>query len=197
MILRILVHHFRSEVEHPFQCVLFSILHNDILPDNSAKQIVVWNPGCGKGMETYCLACVLAKRYPESKVRLYAQDVDLLNVSNAPMLSIPQEVADGWLSSFVAKTASGSNTFNQQIKDSILFEYHDCQHTNALPMIDVIFARDLLSVINTDAQSSLVKDFDEKIKGNGIIIIGDNEKLSGTSEFGEKTVGSITAYNKQ
>ncbi len=169
----------------------------NILPDNSAKQIVVWNPGCGKGMETYCLACVLAKRYPESKVRLYAQDVDLLNVSNAPMLSIPQEVADGWLSSFVAKTASGSNTFNQQIKDSILFEYHDCQHTNALPMIDVIFARDLLSVINTDAQSSLVKDFDEKIKGNGIIIIGDNEKLSGTSEFGEKTVGSITAYNKQ
>ena len=26
-----------------------------ILPDNAAKQIVVWNPGCGKGTETYSL----------------------------------------------------------------------------------------------------------------------------------------------
>ena len=167
-----------------------------ILPDNAAKQIVVWNPGCGKGMETFCLACVLAKRYPESKIRLYAQDVDLLNVSNAPMLSIPEQAASGWLSPFVTKTASGNNTFNQQIKDSILFEYHDCQHTNALPMIDIIYSRDLLSVLGSEAQNSLIKDFEEKIKGNGIIIIGDNEKMGGTSEFGEKTVGSITAYNK-
>ena len=29
------------------------------LPDNSAKQIVVWNLGCGKGFETYSFACIL------------------------------------------------------------------------------------------------------------------------------------------
>ena len=31
------------------------------LPDNSAKNIVVWNPGCGKGFEAYSLACLLKK----------------------------------------------------------------------------------------------------------------------------------------
>ena len=48
-----------------------------ILPDNAAKQITVWNPGCGKGMETYSLACILKKRYPEAKIRISAHDIDL------------------------------------------------------------------------------------------------------------------------
>ena len=31
----------------------------NLLPENNAKQIVVWNPGCGSGIETYCLACLI------------------------------------------------------------------------------------------------------------------------------------------
>ena len=37
-----------------------------VLPENSAKTIVVWNPGCGKGYESYSLACLLKKRYPRT-----------------------------------------------------------------------------------------------------------------------------------
>lgn len=168
-----------------------------VLPENSAKQIVVWNPGCAKGLETYCLACVLSKRYPDAKIKVYAQDTDLLNVANAPMLTISQADAEGWLSPFVSKNASGSFTFNQQIKDSILFEYHDCQHTNAMPMIDLVFSRDLLSLLPDEARSSVMRDFDEKLKGNGILIIGDNESVSDSPDFMEHTVGSITVYKKQ
>ncbi|HAH63645.1 MAG TPA: chemotaxis protein CheW, partial [Treponema sp.] len=114
-----------------------------LLPDNTAKQISVWNPGCGKGQETYSLACVLHNRYPGSKIRIYAQDIDLLNVSNAPLLSVPAETAAGWFAPFMTKKANGEYTFTQEIKDSIMFEYHDCVNTNALPVIDLIFARDI------------------------------------------------------
>ena len=168
-----------------------------LLPDNSAKQITVWNPGCANGTESYCLACVLAKRYPDAKIRVYAQDTDLLSVSNAPMMTVPEADASGWISSYMAKTASGENTFNQQIKDSIMFEYHDCQHTNALPMIDLIFARDLLSLLNKDAQNSVLADFEEKLKGNGTLILGDNESISHLKDFMEHSEGALTAYSKQ
>lgn len=168
-----------------------------LLPDNNAKQVIVWNPGCGKGMETYCLACVLAKRYPDSKIRVYAQDVDLLSVSNAPMITVPDSEASGWMAPFITKTASGSNTFNQQIKDSIMFEYHDCQHTNALPMVDLLFARDLLSLLSPDAQNSVMNDFVEKLKGNGSIILGENETVPNSKEFMEHSEGALTAYSKQ
>lgn len=167
-----------------------------LLPDNAAKQIVVWNPGCAKGAETYSLACVLKKRYPDAKIRLYAQDVDLLNVSNAPSLKVSEDYANTWLSPYLSKTANGSLTFSQEIKDSIMFEYHDCQNSNALPMTDIIFARDLLSCLEVDVQNTVISDFDEKLKGNGILILGENESIAGVSNFMEITVGSLTAYKK-
>ena len=167
-----------------------------LLPDNAAKQIVVWNPGCAKGAETYSLACVLKKRYPDAKIRLYAQDVDLLNVSNAPSLKVSEDYASTWLSPYLSKTANGSLTFSQEIKDSIMFEYHDCQNSNALPMTDIIFARDLLSCLEVDVQNTVISDFDEKLKGNGILILGENESIVGVSNFMEVTVGSLTAYKK-
>ena len=167
------------------------------LPENSAKQVIVWNPGCGDGAETYCLACVLAKRYPNSKVRVYAQDIDLLGVSNAPLLSVPESAASGWLEPYLIKNAAGKSVFSKEIKDSIMFEYHDCLHTNTLPMADIIFARDFLSLLEAEMQKNVITDFSEKLKGNGTLFVGDNEELGNVAEFCESTAGSVTVYKKQ
>jgi len=167
-----------------------------VLPDNAAKQIVVWNPGCGKGTETYSLACVLKKRYPDAKIRIYAQDIDLLNVSNAGLMSVPANLASDWYSPYLTKKANGEYTFSQEIKDSIMFEYHDCKHTNALPAVDVIFARDILSLLDEKAQESVVSDFIEKMKGNAVAIIGENEEMPDSFSFGENAVGTLVAYTK-
>ncbi len=167
------------------------------LPENSAKQINVWNPGCSTGYESYCLACVLHRRYPESRIRVYAQDIDLLNVSNAPLLTIPQDVAGGWLAPYVVKNASGAFTFNQDIKDIVLFEYHDCLNATSMPSADVIFCRDLVSFLDKPAQEQLFAEFAEKLKGNGILILGDKETINGRSEFTEKMVGPIVVISKR
>lgn len=168
----------------------------NLLPENPAKQIVVWNPGCGKGTETYSLACILKSKYPDAKIRIYAQDVDLLNVSNASMLSVPSEFVNDWYGPYLTKKANGDYTFNQDIKDSIMFEYHDCTNTNALPMVDIIFARDILSLLEVNAQEVVVADFLEKMKGNGIAILGENETMPATFNFGENSVGTLVAYTK-
>ena len=167
-----------------------------VLPDNAAKQIVVWNPGCGKGTETYSLACVLKKRYPDAKIRIFAQDIDLLNVSNAGLMSVPANLASDWYSPYLTKKANGEYTFSQEIKDSIMFEYHDCKHTNALPAVDIIFARDFLSLLDEKAQESVVNDFIEKMKGNAVAIIGENEEMPDSFSFGENAVGTLVAYTK-
>jgi len=167
-----------------------------LLPDNSAKQIIVWNPGCGKGTETYSLACVLKKKYPNAKIRIYAQDIDLLSVSNAGLMSVPSILATDWYGPYLTKKANGDYTFNQEIKDSIMFEYHDCKNTNALPMVDLIFARDVLSLLDEKAQETVVADFLEKMKGNAVAVIGENEAMPASFNFAEKTVDALIAYSK-
>ncbi len=168
-----------------------------VLPDNSARQITVWNPGCGKGVESYSLACVLAKRYPEARIKIYAQDVDLLNVSNAPLLQIPPEVAGSWLKQFVTKTVSGAYAFIQNIKDAVMFEYHDCLNTSAMPPVDLVFSRDTLSFLAGQAQNTFLADLPEKIKGNGIVIVGENEVLPDNTIWHSRKSGSLVVYSKQ
>ena len=168
-----------------------------LLPDNSAHQIIVWNPGCGKGYESFSLACLLHKRYPSAKIKIYAHDIDLLNVSNAPLLTISPQYAKDWYAPFVTKKASGEYTFSQEIKDMVMFEYHDCVNTNALPIIDIIFARDVLSLLLPDAQKKLIMDFSEKLKGNGIAVLGDHESLTESSDWTEKKIGDLALYSKK
>ncbi len=169
-----------------------------ILPDNKAKQIFVWNPGCGKGFETYSLACVLKKRYPDAKIRIYAHDVDLLNVSNAPLMTVPAEAisSSSWLKPYLVSTSSGGYTFNQEIKDIIMFEYHDCMNNNAMQPVDIIFARDIISLLPEEFQVSFMDDFTEKLKGNGCIFVGANETLPDKTKWHAKTVGSVTIFSK-
>lgn len=167
-----------------------------ILPDNTAKQITVWNPGCGKGMETYSLACILKKRYPEAKIRIYAHDIDLLNVSNAPLISVPAEIANGWYAPYLTNKANSDFTFTTDIKNSIMFEYHDCANTNSLPVCDIIFARDLISFLPLASQKVLETDFDEKLKGNGVIILGQNETLEGEGKWLAHKDGTVTFFTK-
>ena len=139
----------------------------------------------------------MKKRYPDSRIRVYAHEIDLLNVSNAPLLTVPDSYANDWYAPYVTKKVTGEYTFSQEIKDIVMFEYHDCTNSNSLPMVDIVFARDILSLLPVDAQNVVIGDFDEKLKGNGIIILGNGESLGKGSNWGEKTVGSLTYFNKQ
>jgi purine-binding chemotaxis protein CheW len=168
----------------------------ECLPDNSAKQIIVWNPGCGQGFEAYSLACILKQKYPTAKVRIYAHDIDLLAVSNATMINVPNDVASDWYAPFVTQKANGEYTFKQDIKDCIMFEYHDCKNSNTLPMVDLIFARDTLSFLDEASQKNVISDFMEKMKGNAIAIIGENEAMPLSFNFREQNQGTLYAYSK-
>ncbi|OJF76139.1 MAG: hypothetical protein BKP49_08290 [Treponema sp. CETP13] len=168
----------------------------DLLPDNNAKQINVWNPGCGKGFETFSLACVFQERYPNSKIKIYAQDFDLLNISNAPLLTVTEGKIPDFFKPYVVKTVKNTFSFSQKIKDCIQFEYHDCTHNNTNPSVDHIFVRDLLSFISPDDLNNLFVDIEDNLKGNGTIIVGDNEVLADHSKWLEKSKDSLTIYSK-
>ena len=165
------------------------------LPETGAKQLFVWNPGCGAGYESYSLACVLRKRYPNAKIRIYAQDTDLLAVSNAPLMTVQKTAS--WYEPFLTQTVSGEWTFSPDIKDIVLFEYHDCTHTNPVAQVDIVFARDFLSFVPPASKANVLEDFHEKIRGCGFAILGDNEVLADRNNWFEVMKDSVIIYTKQ
>ncbi|MBN2874018.1 MAG: chemotaxis protein CheW [Spirochaetales bacterium] len=146
------------------------------LPPLQSRSINVWNPGCGKGYETYSIACLLRRAYPEARIKIWANDSDLLAISMAPnMVFSPESVPEQYMDMMV-KGRNGL-TFNQSIRDSIFFEFHDVMNSNPVPPVDCILCRDTVSFLSTTDQNKLLADFGEKSKHGGAVILGTNERL--------------------
>jgi purine-binding chemotaxis protein CheW len=150
----------------------------NILPKLSSNNIQVWNMGCGKGYETFSFACILKVRYPDAHIKIWANDSDIMAISQAPNMIFDIEDVPEYCRPYMVKGNSG-HSFNQAIKDSIVFEYHDVLNDNPLPDLDIILARDVLSYFSQGDQDRMVTGFSEKLKQQGLVILGKNEELSG------------------
>jgi purine-binding chemotaxis protein CheW len=149
------------------------------LPDLISNTIQIWNIGCGKGYETFSFACILKSRYPDSRFKIWANDNDIMAISQAPNMLFDLDEVPEYCRTYMVRGPSGY-TFNQEIKDSILFEYHDILNDNSLPDLDIILARDILSFLPVQEQGKLVGEFAEKLKTRGLVLLGMNEELPET-----------------
>ncbi|MDR2542357.1 MAG: chemotaxis protein CheW [Treponema sp.] len=149
-----------------------------ILPDSSSTIINVWNIGCSKGYETYSFACILRSRYPDARIKIWANDNDIMAVSGAPNISFSLEELPDYCRPYTVRGQSGYS-FDQVIRDSITFEFHDITNENPLPDLDIILARDVISFLPESDQAGIVSSFSEKLKNRGVVIMGRNEELNG------------------
>jgi purine-binding chemotaxis protein CheW len=152
----------------------------------------VWNPGCGKGYETYSLAVLLRNTYPDKQLKFWAVDVDLLSISTAPNLVFPAGSIPDYYRDYLVEGTNGFS-FTQELKELILFEYHDILHENTVPEMSLILSRDLLSVLPREAQERVVADFAEKLKPGGIVIPGEHEALDALPGW-RSTRGPVNAF---
>jgi len=171
-------------------------LFREVLPERLRNTITVWNPGAGKGFESYSLACLLKKAYPDSTLKIWASDNDLLSISTAPNLVFREDDLPSFYREF---TVEGSNgySFAGMIKDSVFFEYHDITHANAVPEMDIIVARDLLSFLSPEQQATVLNEFYEKLLDHGLLILGDNETGLDDRRWQRVQGARIAAFQKK
>jgi purine-binding chemotaxis protein CheW len=151
-----------------------------VLPELSATNLHIWNIGCGKGYETYSFACILKSRYPNARIKIWANDNDIMSISQAPNMLFELDEVPDYCRPFMVRGKNGYS-FDKPIKDSIIFEYHDIVHENTVPDLDMILARDILSFLSANDQGRVLESFDERLKNRGIIFLGRNEELSGSN----------------
>jgi purine-binding chemotaxis protein CheW len=152
----------------------YAALIKGILPELTSNTIQIWNLGCGKGYETFSLACILKVRYPGGNIKIWANDNDIMAISQAPNMMFDLDDLPEYCRDFTTKGRNGYS-FNQAVKDSIVFEYHDILNDNPLPDLDIILARDILSFLPVNEQEKLIAGFGEKLKSRGLVILGRNE----------------------
>jgi purine-binding chemotaxis protein CheW len=106
----------------PYPNTLWDKTYADIIAGfidkNKTGNFTVWNPGCGKGSETYSLSVMLKEHNSKLLLKILANDNDLISISTAPGLIIPSDKLD---STYKKYTVEGSNgvQFNKEINSSI------------------------------------------------------------------------------
>jgi purine-binding chemotaxis protein CheW len=147
-----------------------------ILPDLLSNNIQVWNIGCGKGYETFSLVCILKARYPQGRIKVWANDNDIMAISSASNMVFDLDEVPEYARTYMVKGKNGY-VFNQEIKDAITFEYHDVLNGNQLPELDFIVSRDFISFLKVPDQERMIADFAERLKKRGVVILGRYEQL--------------------
>jgi len=138
--------------------------------------IMVWNPGCGKGKESYSLSVLLKDCFPDRQLKIWSNDKDLLGISMAPSLVFrEQDIPEEYKSSMV-ETKNGFQ-FTSEVKSRILFEFHDIVHINPYTDLHFIVSRDILSFLKPHEQENLLIEFHEKLRPGGYLLLGKNEKI--------------------
>ncbi|WP_319561745.1 CheR family methyltransferase [Marispirochaeta sp.] len=166
-----------------------------LLPENRKGNLTAWNPGCGKGYETYSLAAALKARNPAAVIKIWANDSDLLSISTAPNLVFSDNEIPEYLDSFMQQTKNGKQ-FSDEIKKQILFEYHDVLHSNPFPEVDLILARDLISFMSKNDQNRLMNEFSDKLKPGGLLFLGANERID-DPDWELVEASGLVAYRKK
>jgi len=167
-----------------------------LMPDPPEGMFNVWNPGCGRGFESYSIASIARIKYPESPFKIWSSDNDLLSISAAPNLQLDRnEIPDYFFKAQLIVEQDKGCKFIDAIKANIIYEYHDLTHNNELPKLDMIIARDILSFFDLSLQDHLLTDFREHLKDGGILILGINEEISGHGWY-RLEQGNIIAYKK-
>ena len=146
------------------------------LPSLQGKLITIWNPGCSKGHETYSLACAIKRAYPESRLKIWANDADLLAISMAPNMVFTVEQVPEVYKDYMVKGRNGW-TFIQSLRESIFFEFHDVLNVNPVPPVDIVLCRDTVSFMSGADQKRLLSEFTDKVKSGGALILGSHEDM--------------------
>ena len=164
-----------------------------LLSSDLTGNIHVWNPGCGAGHESFSIACLLRTAYPDARIKIWAGDSDLLNVSTAPNLTLDGPAVPSLYEPYVVQN-DASCSFRNDIRQMVLFEFSDVRHTGTIPPCDIIVIRDLLSFLPERDQRRVIALIEEQADESTLVVTGTNEDLAAMSGFEEVAHGTVRAF---
>jgi len=169
------------------------LFRNIVLSDLAArkqaeavKRLRIWSAGCSTGEEPYTIAMVvrdeLLGRAPWD-VKIFASDLSLKALQAAhraeyAMDKVMATVDDSVIARHFTKS-NGTAKVNDDIKNMVVFDYHNLKNDNGLRDLDVIFCRNVMIYFDLEEQKRLVAKFYQSLNPGGYLLIGHAESLQG------------------
>lgn len=167
----------------------FDYLSQQVLPAWRNRSIRCWSAASSSGEEAYTLAMLLADEHP-ADWRITGTDISSRMVSQAQQGIYPLARADKipkpWLHKYCRKgigDKTGTFRLTPEIRKNVTFlEANLQQSQNSLGPFDIIFLRNVMIYFDVTVKKRVLANVLERLKPDGIIMVGHSESLNGISD---------------
>jgi len=170
----------------------------------------IWHAGCSAGQEVYSMAIVMEEENLIKKSQIYATDFNELILARAREGIYPVDLMKQYTKNYQA--AGGKSSFaeyykadyehvliNKNLKQNVLFSYHNLVTDGVFGEMNVIFCRNVLIYFNQELQNRVLRMFHDSLVPGGFLCLGSKEslKFSECSHLFEPVVLSQKIYRKK
>ncbi len=167
----------------------FETFRREVIPFlRKLPEIRIWHAGCSTGEEAYSMAILMKEEGLESKVKIYATDMNEIVLEKAKQGTIPLSkmqlytknyIQSGGKQSFSEyyQTDSHFAYFNKDLLSNIIFAQHNLVTDGSFNEFHVIICRNVLIYFNLDLQAKVLKLFDESLAHGGFLGLGSKEAI--------------------
>jgi chemotaxis protein methyltransferase CheR len=182
--------------------ILPGIIHSK--GNDPGPRLKIWSAGCSTGEEPFSIAMIISELIPyyrQKDVTIYASDISLTALETADkgeydVDKVQATVDDHYITRYFKKNG-GYYRVNDEIRKTIIFDYHNLKNDNGLTDFDVIFCRNVMIYFDEEEQRRLIEKFYRNLKPYGYLLLGHTESLYGwNTEFKFIHDNKGTAYRK-
>lgn len=184
---------------HPFE-TLRRIVVPDLLAKNPTGHVRIWSAATATGQEAYSLAMLMREYFPDVPARIVASDFSSTALAVAErgrfeQLDVNRGLPAGMLVKYFERDGYLWRV-RDEIRRMITFKRINLtRRFPALPPMDVIFIRNVLTYLEPTVRSSVLYKCAQVLQPDGYLFIGAAETTYGLeSPFEAKHLGRTVCY---
>jgi chemotaxis protein methyltransferase CheR len=170
---------------HPFEALRTVVLPSVIQQRQQERSLTIWCAGCSYGQEPYSIAILIQEYFPELadwSLQLIASDVSGRALARLKQGSYNQLEVNRGLSLTLRDKYFRKQQDFWQIRDTIrqmltVRQLNLIHEWKALPMIDIIFLRNVLIYFNTETKISILQKIRQQLRPDGYLFLGGGETV--------------------
>ena len=180
--------------------VIPALIKNKIQSDNKLR---LWSAGCSRGQEPYSIAMSVLNRIDAGNVldiKILASDISMRMLDIAQKGTYCEQDMNNVthdLRSAYFEQIDDRYCIKPQVKNLVIFDYHNLKNDNGFKDLDVIFCRNVMIYFDQEEQKRLVHKLCQSLSDGGYLFLGHSESLQGISnKFKFIYHNSGTVYQK-
>lgn len=200
---RLLIHesYFYREIHH------LTAMTQHILPELAAlttRPISILSAGCASGEEAYSIRISILDALPQLSSRIKITGIDrskdMVDAAKAGRYSIHalREMPAHLVEQYFTKDMSALHSINSEVREGIdFFQFDLLKESLKKEAYDIIFCRNVMMYLTSDAREKLKSDFEAALKPGGSFFFGTTEVIANPpGSFRKCRFGKVFFFRK-